>query len=155
LSIKPRARCSIAVAAIEYPADHDLKLRNLAEALRHAGRSDQALALLPADASGDKLITARTARLTSSGQHDQAAALLAEALQARPEAEPIRLMEAEMAKERGRDGEAIGWLQQGLELASRQCTTSLTFRPSLMMGRCESNLNTSVVATTMNGESEA
>lgn len=132
-----------------------MKLRSLAEALRQAGRSDQALALLPADASGDKLITARTARITSSGQHDQAAALLAEAPQARPEAEPIRLMAAELDEVRCRSGEAIGWLQQGLELASWQFTTSLMFRPSMLMGRYESNLITSVVATRMYGESEA
>lgn len=101
--------------AAERPADHSLALRSLAEALQQLGRTEEALALLPAEGGDDKLITARAALLASSGRHDEAAVLLAEGLQARPEAEPIRLMAAELAEVRGRSNEAIAVLLQGLE----------------------------------------
>lgn len=98
----------------ERPADHNLALRSLAEALQQLGRSNEALALLPAESSHDQVVTARAALLAGCGRHDEAALLLAETLQARPEAEPIRLMAAELAELRGRSGEAIALLQLGL-----------------------------------------
>ncbi|MEB3349505.1 MAG: sulfotransferase, partial [Cyanobacteriota bacterium] len=97
------------------PCDHNLALCSLAEALQQLGRIDEALALFPATSSDEVIITARAALLAGSGRHDQAAVLLAETLQEHPKADRVRLMAADLADLRGRTGEAIGWLKQGLE----------------------------------------
>ena len=99
----------------EREGDHQLALRSLAEALQQLGLTEEALALLPADSGDEKLIAARAVLLASGGRHDEAAVVLAESLQARPELETIRLLAAELAELRGRSGEAIALLHQGLE----------------------------------------
>jgi tetratricopeptide (TPR) repeat protein len=95
--------------------EHSLARRSLAEAYLALGRTDEALACLPAESEQPELVCARAAVLAASCRHEEAAALLREAIERKTETQPLVLMAAELAEVRGRTAEAIALLRQALD----------------------------------------
>ena len=95
--------------------EHSLAVRSKAEALFALGRMDEALRVLPAQSPQDEVVCARAALLGSAGRHDDAAVLLADSLQERPDSPPLLLMAAELAELRGRTGQAVSLLKTALD----------------------------------------
>jgi tetratricopeptide (TPR) repeat protein len=95
--------------------DHSLALRSKAEALFALQRTEEALAVLPAQSPHDELVCARATLLGSAGRHDDAAVLLADLLKERPDSQALLLMAVELAELRGRTGQAVALLQAALQ----------------------------------------
>ena len=93
-------------------SEHSLARRSLAEAYLALGHTDDALACLPTDSEEPAVVCA----LAASCRHEEAAALLREAIERLAgDAQPLVLMAAELADVRGRTGEAMALLRQALD----------------------------------------
>jgi len=95
--------------------NHGLLLQTKAEALLQEGRLDEALALLPLECEDPDIIRGRASLLACAGRHDEAHQFIDTQLTKQPEWLELRLMAAELARIRGRYGEALHQLRQALQ----------------------------------------
>jgi tetratricopeptide (TPR) repeat protein len=93
---------------------HSLTLRSRAEALLALDRADEALALLPDDPADGVMTRARVQLLASAGRHDEAGALMQQALEGSPDDTELLLLAADLADVRGRSGQAALLLRRAL-----------------------------------------
>lgn len=95
--------------------DQSLARRSLAEALMQLGRIEEALELLPAGSDDETLIAARAIALATVRRHDEAAMLLRDTIARMPAATSILLLATELARVRGRYGEAAAMLRLAID----------------------------------------
>ena len=99
----------------QLPAPQLLALQSLAEAYVALQRFDDALALLPEDASGEELVGGRARVLAAAGRHPEANRLLRQKLREKPDNVELLLLASELASTCGRPGEASALLRKALE----------------------------------------
>jgi tetratricopeptide (TPR) repeat protein len=95
--------------------NHGLLLQTKAEALLQQNKLDEALTLLPPDSRDPAIVTGRASLLACAGRHDEANQYIQCQLKEQPEWLDLRLMAAELARIRGRYGEALYQLHQALQ----------------------------------------